>query len=74
MRLVIDIEDNKVDAFLSFIKSLDFISVKSEDEFKLTDEQKNDIDLGLNDIEQGNVFSQEEVLLELKNKHSKYFK
>lgn len=74
MRLVIDINDNKADAFLNFIKSLDFISVNNEDEISLTDEQKNAIDLGLNDFEQGNVFSHEEVLLELKNKHSKYFK
>lgn len=74
MRLIIDIKDSKAEAFLNFIKSLDFISVNKEDEYILTDEQKKAIDKGLNDIEQGNVFSHEEVLLELKHKHPKYFK
>lgn len=74
MRLVLDIKDNKANAFLNFIKSLDFISVSSEDTFVLSDEQKNAIDIGLNDIKEGNVLSHNEVLAELKSKHSKYFK
>jgi hypothetical protein len=72
MRLVLDINDNKAIAFLNFIKSLDFITVK--DEFVLSEEEKKAIDIGLNDIELGNVFTNKEVMSELKKIHPSYFK
>jgi hypothetical protein len=71
MRIVLEINDNKAAAFLNFIKSLDFISVNEE--FILSSEEKKGIDLGLKDIEEGNVISHAEVMKELKKKHPKYF-
>jgi hypothetical protein len=31
MRITLDIQDNKVDAFINFIKTLDYVSINNED-------------------------------------------
>ncbi len=74
MRVILDINDNKAVAFLNFIQSLDFVTIKSDDEFQLSDLQKRAIDEALNQVESNKTLSQEEVMSEMKNRHPKYFK
>jgi DNA-binding protein YbaB len=74
MRVTLDINDNKAVAFLNFIQSLDFVTIKNDDEFQLSDLQKRAIDEALNQVESNKTLSQEEVMSEMKNRHPKYFK
>jgi DNA-binding protein YbaB len=74
MRVTLDINDNKAVAFLNFIQSLDFVTIKNDDEFQLSDLQKRAIDEALNQVECNKTFSHEEVMSEMKNRHPKYFK
>lgn len=42
MKITLDIEDDKLSAFLNFIKTLDYVTVNKENvDFKLSEEHKN---------------------------------
>lgn len=74
MRVTLDINDNKAVAFLNFIQSLDFVTIKSDDGFQLSDLQNRAIDEALNQVESNKTISHEEVKSEMKNRRPKYFK
>lgn len=49
MRLTLDIQDNNAIAFLNYIKSLDYVTIKSEEydsvkSYELTEEQLNSVE------------------------------
>lgn len=68
--IILDIEDNKAGAFLNFIRSLDFITIKSgaaaEETFEeLPQELQDLLLLSEKDIQSGNLLSHEEVMCSL---------
>ena len=78
MRITLDIQDGKALAFLNFIQSLDFVTIKSEEsakekEFVLSDEQLNLLEERRNDRMQGKTqtYSWEEVVSSLNNRVKK---
>ena len=78
MRITLDIQDGKALAFLNFIQSLDFVTIKSEEsanekEFVLSDEQLNLLEESRNDRMQGKsqTYSWEEVVSSLNNSDKK---
>ncbi len=82
MTHVFRIEDSTpyAKSVVEFLKTLDFVKeekiendVKSKSS-KLTLAQKNAIDKGLQDIEDGNVIPYKEAREELKKRNPKYFK
>lgn len=76
-QVVVNIKDSKYSFFLELMKSMDFVSVEETNDWytsSLSDDKKR-IQEGINDLDNGNVFSHEEVknlgkkrILELKNK------
>lgn len=80
MTHVFRIEDSNpyAKSVVEFLKTLDFVKEdKIEDNIKsskLTLAQKNAIDKGLQDIEDGNVIPYKEAMAELKDRNPKYFK
>lgn len=67
----------RVKAFLAFVKTLDFVSIEKKQAEKsktLTSEEKNAIDIGLKQIEEGKVIPHKQAMAELKNRHPRYFK
>jgi len=78
MRITLDIQDGKALAFLNFIQSLDFVTIKSEEsakekEFVLSDEQLNLLEERRNDRMQGKsqTYSWDEVVSSLNNSDKK---
>ena len=67
MRITIDIKESKALAFLNFIQSLDFVTIK-ENEFALSPELEKAIDEGLKQVEEGKVFPHKEAMQQLKKK------
>jgi len=70
--LDIDVSNTKALALLNYIRTLDFISI-SEDKLILTDEQKQDIDVGLQDIKNKQTTSHEDVINQTKKRYPKLF-
>ncbi len=75
-QLTVNIEENKYSFFLELIKSMDFVSIENDADWfeNLSLSEKNNIEKGINDIENGKSHSHKEVLefakkriLELKN-------
>ena len=78
MRITLDIQDGKALAFLNFIQSLDFVTIKSEEsanekEFVLSDEQLNLLEERRNDRMQGKskTYSWDEVVSSLNKRVKK---
>jgi hypothetical protein len=76
-KLTINIEENKYSFFLELIKSLDCISLENEEDWyeNLSLSEKKNIQKGIDDIDNGRIFSHNEVMTlakkriaELKNK------
>ena len=63
-KLTINIEENKYSFFLELIKSMDFVSIENEEDWyeNLSFSEKNNIQKGIDDIENGRVFSHNEVM------------
>jgi len=63
-KLTINIEENKYLFFLELIKSMDFVSIENEDDWygNLSFSEKKNIQKGIDDIENGRVFSHNEVM------------
>jgi hypothetical protein len=63
-KLTINIEENKYSFFLELIKSMDFISIENEEDWyeNLSFSEKKNIQKGIDDIENGRVFSHNEVM------------
>lgn len=77
-QVIVNIKDNKYSFFLELMNSMDFVSIKESSDDWYENSSPNDkklIQEGINDLDNGNVFSHEEVIslgkkriLELKNK------
>ena len=63
-KLTINIEENKYSYFLELIKSMDFVSIENEEDWyeNLSFSEKKNIQKGIDDIENGRVFSHNEVM------------
>ena len=63
-KLTINIEENKYSFFLELIKSMDFVSIENEEDWyeNLSFSEKKNIQKGIADIENGRVFSHNEVM------------
>ncbi|MFY7743266.1 MAG: hypothetical protein ACOVQR_11500 [Flavobacterium sp.] len=71
-QLKINIKDNKYLFMLELLKSMDFVSIVDENDWyqNLSPQDKNNIENGVNDLENGKIFSHEEVMLLAKQKIS----
>lgn len=71
-QLKINIKDNKYSFFLELLKSMDFVSIVEDNDWyeNLSPIEKKDIQKGINDLENGRTYSQEEVMLLAKKKIS----
>jgi hypothetical protein len=63
-KITINIEENKYSFFLELIKSMDFVSIENEEDWyeNLSFSEKKNIQKGIDDIENGKVFSHNEVM------------
>lgn len=63
-QLTINITDNKYSFFLELLKSMDFISIVDNEDWyeNLSQNEKNLIQKGIDDIENGQVHSHEDVM------------
>lgn len=68
MKLTLDIKDSNYNTFLEFIKTLNYVSVSKDWYDELTAEQQEDIQMGLDDLDNGRVFSDKEVRDEIRLK------
>lgn len=69
-KITIHIEDTKYAFFLELIKSMDFVSIEKDIDWyeNLSFSEKKNIQKGIDDIENGRVFSHDEVMTFAKNK------
>tara|TARA_B110001469_G_C9579999_1_gene287639 strand:- start:367 stop:591 length:225 start_codon:yes stop_codon:yes gene_type:complete len=72
-QITLNIQDNKYSTFLEFIKTLDYVKVNDNDTI-LTQEQKNAIDIGLKELDEGKGIPHETVMAGMKQEFPKYFK
>lgn len=63
-KITINIEENKYSFFLELIKSMDFISIENEEDWfeNLSFLEKKNIQKGIDDIENGRIFSHNDVM------------
>lgn len=63
-KLTINIEETKYSFFLELIKSMDFVSIEKNDDWyeNLSFSEKKNIQKGIDDIENGSIFSHAEVM------------
>ena len=63
-KLTVNIEENKYSFFVELIKSMDFVSIENDEDWyeNLSHSVKKNIQKGIDDIENGNVFSHNEVM------------
>ena len=67
-----DANNSKAVSLLKFLKSLDFITIKSND-YELNSFEKKWLDEGIKDIENDNYTSHENVVMEAKQKYPNLF-
>lgn len=53
MKITLDIQDNRFDAFLNFIKTLDYVSINKQDDIPIW--QKEEVKRRLESIEKGQM-------------------
>ena len=63
-KITINIEENKYSLFLELIKSMDFVSIENEEDWfeNLSFLEKKNIQKGIDDIENGKLFSHNDVM------------
>jgi hypothetical protein len=63
-KITLNIEENKYSFFLELIKSMDFVSIENEDDWyeNLSFSEKKNIQKGIDDIENGRIYSHNEVM------------
>jgi hypothetical protein len=63
-KLTINIEETKYPFFLELIKSMDFVSIENNDDWyeNLSFYEKKNIQKGIDDIDNGTIFSHDEVM------------
>jgi hypothetical protein len=63
-QVTINVTDNKYSFLLELLKSMDFVSIANENDWfeNLKEEEKKLIQQGVNDLDNNNTFSHEEVI------------
>lgn len=63
-KITINIEENKYSFFLELIKSMNFVSIENEEDWyeNLSFSEKKNIQKGIDDIENGRIYSHNEVM------------
>lgn len=81
MKITLEIDNNKADIFIKFIKRLDFISIlklDSKDQVKtiqgLSEKEKAAVEIGIKEAEAGELIPHEEVVKEMRAKYPNVFK
>ena len=71
-QLTLNIKDHKYSFFLELLKSMDFVSIADNEDWyeHLSDKEKKSIQKGVEDLENGNVHSHEDVMALAKKKIS----
>ncbi len=75
MRLILDIQDSKSAFIMELLSSFSFVKTKkvSEANYALTQEQKDAIDVGIEQLKDGNSHSHEDVMNETKKRFPQLF-
>ncbi|MCZ8196980.1 MAG: hypothetical protein O9267_05200 [Flavobacterium sp.] len=62
-QITLNIKDHKYSFFLELLKKMDFVSVVEEDWYEsLSVEEKKSIQKGIEDLESGNIYTNDEVM------------
>ena len=62
-QITINIKDHKYSFFLDLLKKMDFVSIVEEDWYEsLSVEEKKSIQKGIEDLESGNIYTNDEVM------------
>ena len=62
-QITINIKDHKYSFFLELLKKMDFVSIVEEDWYEsLSVEEKKSIQKGIEDLESGNIYTNDEVM------------
>lgn len=62
-QITINIKDNKYSFFLELLKKMDFVSIVEEDWYEsLSIEEKKSIQKGIEDLDSGNIYTNDEVM------------
>lgn len=62
-QITINIKDNKYSFFLELLKKMDFVSIVEEDWYEsLSVEEKKSIQKGIEDLDSGNIYTNDEVM------------
>ncbi len=70
----IDTSNSKAEAFINFIKTLDFVDIYDDNENSdLSSKQKLAIDIGLESLEKGRKIPHKKVMEQFKAIYPKYF-
>ena len=75
MRLILDIQDNKSAFIMELLNSFSFVKTKKVSETKITlsQEQKDAIDIGIEQLKSGNSHSHDDVMNETKKRFPQLF-
>jgi ABC-type uncharacterized transport system involved in gliding motility auxiliary subunit len=76
MKVLIEIQDNKVVFILELLNSFSFIkatTLSSEDQIKLSKEERKAIENGLQDLAEGRVLSDSQVMEETRARYPDLF-
>jgi hypothetical protein len=62
-QIILNIKDHKYSFFLELLKKMDFVSVVEEDWYEsLSVEEKKSIQKGIEDLDSGNIYTNDEVM------------
>lgn len=62
-QITINIKDHKYSFFLDLLKKMDFVSIVEEDWYEsLSVEEKKSIQKGIEDLDSGNIYTNDEVM------------
>lgn len=73
MKLSLNVLDSKAEKLLSFLRTLDYVTIDNEPEY-ISPDLKKALNIALEDIADYKGVSHNEAYEHLKNKHPKYFK
>lgn len=81
MKITLEIDNNKADVFIRFIRRLDFISIlklDSKDQIKpiqkLSEKEITAVEIGIKEAEAGELIPHKEVVKEMRAKYPNVFK
>ena len=75
MKVLIEVQDNKVEFILELLNSFSFVkatALNSEDQIKLSKEERKAIEKGLQDLAEGRVLSDSQVMEETRARYPNF--